>query len=120
MTHSPPILLLIGAVQMCGGAPAPSTTTDAGWTCEETQIMLDIEIELGRACDADADCTQIRFDRDDDCPADSVLLHTDFDPVWAEELYEDGVTAGCPIVLPVEDDCDARRPVCARGLCSWR
>lgn len=118
MTRAALLLALSGAAPMCGsGSEAP--VTPSGFTCGDYQLMVDVELELGRTCDADAECVQPVLETAGGCASASVLLRGDFDAEYLLGLVEEADAYGCPLDLPVEDDCGADAPTCDAGRCGW-
>ena len=107
---------------MCGGgASAPTDSSSSGFfSCADYQLMMDVELELGQACNDDAECTQLAFVALGSCRSDSVIFNEDFDVSYAAELYDEATEAGCTLTLPTSDDCAATEAACVRGDCAWR
>ena len=122
MSHATHVLVLGGALQMCGGGGSvPVEDPSTGFfSCADYQLMMDVEMELGRACDADEACTQVAFLSLGSCPSDSVIFHAGFDGTYAAELYDEATEAGCTLELPTSDDCEATEATCVRGACTWQ
>ena len=56
--------------QTCGGGSSPSPATDeveSTWSCDEYQIMLEVETRYGGGCETDDECTVILDGTGDDC-----------------------------------------------------
>jgi hypothetical protein len=122
MSHPTHALVFAGALQMCGGGTTASTDDPSTglFSCADYQLMMDVEVDLGRACSVDQDCSQVAFVSLGSCPSDSVVFNGSFDLAYAAELYDEATEAGCTVVLPTGDDCSATEVACTDGACSWR
>ena len=110
-------------VAVCGGsAPDPgSVPTSTGLTCNEYNLMIKVELLLGKECDFDEDCDQI-IEVEDTCPTADRVLNVDFDTDYLHMLIDEAESVGCTVVYPGDrGDCDPESvPVCEVGACTWR
>jgi len=107
-------------VAMCG-SPAPEEPTSTGLTCSEYNLMIKVEIIVGRECDFDSDCDQVIPAYDDACPTADRILSSDFDTEYVLDLIEDAEREGCTVEYYGDrGDCSAdAEPVCSVGTCRW-
>lgn len=121
MTRTISALALSSAVQMCGGGGADSSeVTPSGYSCKDYQIIVDVEVLIGRECTAASECAQVAFESEAACESESMLLNSDFDATYLFEMVDEAESYGCALELPLNDDCGATEPSCAGGACSWR
>ena len=109
-------------VALCGGS-SPDLSEDrtsSGFSCTEYNIMIRVEVLLGRECDVDAQCSQI-VSVDDACSTADRIVRGDFDTTYLCELIDEAEGEGCTVVYPGHTgDCDPEaEPVCEMGACTW-
>ena len=106
---------------MCGGSPAPEEPTSTGLTCSEYNLMIKVEIIVGRECDFDSECDQVLPAYDDACPTADRILSSEFDTEYVLDLIEDAEREGCTVEYYGDrGDCSAdAEPVCSVGTCRW-
>ena len=109
-------------VAVCGGsAPDPADLpTSTGFSCNDYNLMIKVEYLVGRECVADEECEQI-IPVDETCPTSDLVLSSDFDTVYLEDLIAEAEGEGCTVVYPgSRGDCDPEaEPVCGMGGCTW-
>ena len=105
-------------VQMCGST-APNTNTEAtGYSCNDYQIMINVEMILARECGVDSECTQVLAE--ETCGSNSVITNADYESDYFYELLEGAEAIGCEIDLPRNEDCSVSAAVCDVGVCRWQ
>ena len=116
------VVLLSGLVQMCGNSAPQSTYNDPDQilSCEEYQIILDVEILVGQECTADSDCDQTLNVGEDICESNSILVHASYETEYFDTLYEEALAFGCQLSFAVNQDCDKTSATCSGGICSWQ
>ena len=114
------VIVFSGMLQMCGDSSSSGgDESPYEFSCEDYQLMVDVEIRIGEACSSDADCTQVLISGDMACEPNSIVVSDDFDTSYFSELYDEAVAAGCDITLEMNEDCSATEVVCAASTCSW-
>ena len=108
-------------VAMCG-SPAPEEPTSTGLTCSEYNLMIKVEIMLGRECSFDSDCTQVVPAYDDECPTADRILDEAFDAEYMLDLIDEAEGEGCTVEYWGDrGDCsEDAEPTCDVGVCRWR
>ena len=114
------VLVFSGMLQMCGGSTS-SSSSESSWefSCEDYQLMLDVELKIGESCTSDADCTQVLISGDQECEPNSILVNDDYETSHFSSLYDEAIAAGCDVVLEMNEDCAANEVVCAASVCTW-
>ena len=117
-------VLLSGFVQMCGN-PTPETSStyndpDQVFSCEEYQLIMDVELMVGKECDTDSDCDQILLSGDETCESNSILVHNDYEAEYFYGFYDEAISFGCELDFEINQDCSYQTPTCDAGVCAWR
>ena len=107
---------------MCGtSAPDPDDApTCTGFSCNDYNLMIKVEMLIGDDCTVDTECDQI-VSVDDSCPAANRVLNASFDAEYLFDLIEEAEGEGCTVDYRSEPgDCDPDAvPVCNAGNCGW-
>ena len=116
--------LLSGLVQMCG-SPAPQQSStyndpDQVLSCEEYQIIMDVELMVAVECDTDSDCDQILISGDETCESNSILVHNVYESEYFYGFYDEAISFGCEVTLEMNQDCSNETASCDYGVCAWR
>ena len=109
-------ILVVTTLSFCNNSNN-TTPTQTGFSCEEYEIMLDVEAELAQDCTDSSECTQVLFE--DTCESNSLLTNASFDTEYLFDLYEEGTNAGCELALPINTDCSKETPTCIQSQCRW-
>jgi len=120
MSQYSQLVLIGGMVQMCGGAPSSEPVGPYGFSCDDYQLMIDVELDIGQGCNTDADCTQDLISGDAACPSNTVVVNDDYNTTYFYDLYDEAIDAGCAIELDINQDCSATDLVCWNAQCTWR
>jgi len=117
------IATVLTLVQTCGGGgyePEPATST--GISCEDYELMLNIEIEFAEECEVDADCDQVLSGTgEEDCDTDDLIVTADYDPSWFYDTLEEAEGVGCIIELNTVSTCNpTAEPACVWTKCRWQ
>jgi len=121
MQASVPQALIVVAMSICSGSNSNSdSNTSYEFSCEDYEIMWDVELELARDCNTDSDCQQVLFEGDMECESNSILGGAEFDSEYLYSLYNDALNAGCSLDLPLNEDCSETEPTCVYSTCAWR
>ena len=114
------IATLFTLVQTCGGGSAPEPATSTGLTCSDYQIMLKVEMIVGRECVGDAECDQVIEGTGVGCETDDIITSNEYDPSYFYDLLEEAEGEGCTITFETSGECDPMaEPACVSGMCSW-
>lgn len=117
-------LFLISAMSSsCGGGSSSSSSSESGYefTCEDYQIMMDVEVDLATTCSTDSDCTQELYGTGCGCSTDDIVANGSFDTTYLYELWDDADDASCSLDFDTTCDCDASaQPACVSGTCTWQ
>ena len=108
-------------VAMCGSSPSPEhEPTDSGLSCYEYNLMIKVELMVGRECDFDSECDQV-IPVDDSCPTADRVVSTEYDTRYVLDYIEEAERMGCTVEYPGDrGDCDPdSEPVCYAGRCTW-
>ena len=112
----------LALVAVCGGStPEPvDTPTSTGFSCSDYNLMIKVELLVGRECVVDEECTQI-IPVDESCRTADRVVRADFDAVYLLDFIEEAEGEGCTVVYPGRrGDCDPdAEPVCEMGGCTW-
>ena len=120
MSQLTQVLFFSGMLQMCGGTSSSSSSESSGeFSCEDYQLMLDVEIKVGEVCSSAADCTQVLISGDLECEPNSILVNDDFETSYFSSLYDEAIAAGCDVTLEMNEDCSASEVTCSASTCSW-
>ena len=112
---------LSAAIQMCGGGASGGAGTSTGFSCDDYQLMLDVEVRIASECDVDEDCQQVLDGTGCGCPTDDLVVNSDFDPTYFFDTWDEALGEACPIEFETTCDCDASAiPRCQSGSCVWR
>lgn len=122
MQQSAQIVMLSGMIQMCGNSSSNQGNdySDGLFPCSDYQLMIDVELEVGRECSTDTECDQIIFEGDLECESNSLLVNSTYQEEHFTTLYEEALAQGCIINLPLNEDCSATQPQCEQGTCVWQ
>ncbi|MCP4804630.1 MAG: hypothetical protein GY884_04705 [Proteobacteria bacterium] len=115
-------LFLISAMSgSCGGSSSSSSSSTGTFSCEDYQIMMDVEVELATTCSTDSQCTQVLYGSGCGCSTDDVVANGSFDTTYLYDLWDEADDATCSVEFDTSCDCDASaQPVCVSGNCTWR
>ena len=120
MSQFTQVVLLTSMVQMCGGTSSSSSSSSSDFfSCEDYQLMIDVELKVGQACSVDADCTQELIQGDESCDANAIVVNDDYETSYFYDLYDEATAAGCSISLDMNTDCSLSDVVCSSGTCGW-
>ena len=107
--------------QTCGGSSAPAPTTESGWSCEDYQMMLDVEVRYGSECETDDECTEILDGTGCGCETSNLVMAEGFDSDWFYDTLDEARSYECDIDFDTVCDCDATlEPTCSSGRCTWQ
>ena len=123
MQQSAQIVFLSGFIQMCGN-PSPESTTDDHnsdqfFSCEDYQIMIDVELYIAKECVSDVECDQILIEGDLTCEANSLLVNASYDSSHFYSLYDDAIMYNCELDIPLNENCTLSQASCVEGICAW-
>ena len=109
-------------VAVCGGStPDPGDVpTSTGLTCNEYNLMIKVELMVGKRCDYDEECDQI-IPVDDTCPTADRVVSSEFDSSYLFDLIDDAEAEGCTVEYPgSRGDCDPDAiAICDVGNYTW-
>ena len=112
----------LALVAVCGGsAPDPADApTSTGFSCSDYNLMIKVELLIGKECVVDDKCDQV-ISVDDTCPTADRVLSTDFDATYLFDLIDEAEGEGCTVEYTgSRGDCDPdAEPVCISGGCTW-
>ena len=93
--------MALALVAVCGGsAPDPGDTpTSTGLTCNEYNLMIKVELLVGKRCDYDEECDQI-IPVDDTCPTADRVVSSEYDSSYLFDLIDDAEAEGCTVEYP--------------------
>ena len=117
--------LTFAAMALCGsgGGSTGSGSSDSSgafFSCEDYQIMIDAEIDLGSRCTADEQCDQVIPGTGVGCDTDDVILNIAWDASYLFDLIDEARSNGCSIRFETTGECPLDgMPDCKRGLCGW-
>lgn len=116
-------IFLISATTMgsCNGSSSSSSSSTGTFTCDDYQIMMDVEVDLADDCSTDAECTQVLSGSGCGCSTDDVIANGSFDTTYLYDLWDEADAASCSLDFDTSCDCDASaQPACVSGTCTWR
>ena len=109
------------AMQMCGTDPDRDVPTSTGYSCNDYQIMLDVETYIAQECNTDADCTQPLDGTGCGCSTDDLIANDRYEADYFYEMYDEALGESCTIEFDTSCDCDSSAvPSCEFGTCVWR
>ena len=112
--------LALSFAHTCGGGPAPEPVTSTGLSCSDYQIMLEVEMIVGRECMDDSECDQVISGTGIGCETDDIITSSEFDPSWFYDTLEEAEGEGCTITFETPGVCDPHaEPACISGKCTW-
>lgn len=113
-------ILIITTMSMCSQNNESSEPTPFGFTCEDYDIMINVELRLARSCSTVDDCQQVLFAGDLACEPNSIVGHVDFNSNYLYELMDEAIQTGCPVELPIPQDCSDTALACVNDMCTWQ
>ena len=109
-------------VAVCGGsAPDPgSVPTSSGLTCNEYNLIIKVELLVGKECETDDECSQI-IEVEDTCPTADRVVSSEYDTEYLYTMIDEAESMGCTVIYPGDrGDCDPdSEAVCEVGTCTW-
>ena len=109
------------ALQMCGTDTSIDVPTSTGFTCNDYQLMLDVETYVAEECTISADCNQILDDTGCGCATDDLIANSSYNANHFYDLYDEAIGESCTIDFDTACDCDSSAvPACEAGICVWR
>ena len=116
------ILLSTTTMGSCdGGSSGSSSSSTGAFSCEDYQLMMDVEVELATECSTDDECTQVLSGSGCGCSTDDVIANGDFDTTYLFDLWDEAEAATCELDFDTTCDCDSSaQPTCVSGHCAWR
>ena len=109
-------------VAVCGGsAPDPgSVPTSSGLTCNEYNLIIKVELLVGKECETDDECSQI-IEVEDTCPTADRVVSSEYDTEYLYTMIDEAESMGCTVKYPGDrGDCDPdSEAVCEVGTCTW-
>ena len=112
-------ILVITTLSFCNNSQTQAPETTTGFTCSDYEIMMDVELRLAQSCTENTECTQVLFEGEESCESNSLLGSEYFDSEYLFDLYDEAITEGCSIDLPVNTDCSNTTPACVQSRCVW-
>ena len=114
-------LVVMSMISMCDNSSSDADEpTATGFSCNDYQIMLDVEATLAQECTSDAQCQQVLTGTGCGCETDDLIANTSFDTSYFFDLYDEALTQSCSIDFGTSCDCDASAaPICDAGSCRW-
>ena len=112
-------VLIVTTMSLCTQSRPSSTPTASGFSCDDYEIMIDVEIRLSRKCTVDSDCDQVLFEGDLECEPNALVGIADFDSIYLYDLYDEATLMGCTIDLPINNSCSQDEMGCVSGSCAW-
>jgi hypothetical protein len=112
-------VLIVTTMSFCTQSRPSSTPTASGFSCDDYEIMLDVEFRLSRECSVDSDCEQVLFEGDLECESNALVGNAQFDSSYLYDLYDEATLMGCTIDLPINDSCSRNEMRCVSGTCTW-
>ena len=110
----------LSLAQTCGGGSAPEPATSTGIRCSEYQMMLRVELIVGRRCVEDAECDQVISGTGIGCETDDVITSIEYDASYFYDMLDEAEAEGCTITFETLGECDPlAEPACVSGKCSW-
>ena len=123
MQQSAQFIVVSRFIQLCGtpSSETASTNSDDGYfvSCEDYQLMLDVEMTIGQECTMNSQCNQILIEGDLHCESNSLLVNTSYVSEHFYSLYDEAILQGDTIDIPFNEDCSATQNRCIQGRCSW-
>lgn len=122
MQSSSSLILILTSLSFCGDtSPSSDTTSPYEFSCDDYQLMLEVELFVGQECSEDEQCQQIILEGDLECEANSIVGNINFDSVHFYNLYDEALAAGCSSIdLQINQDCSATETVCRNATCEWQ
>ena len=112
-------ILVITTLSFCNNSQSQAPETNTGFTCNDYEIMMDVELRLAQSCTENVECTQVLFEGDQSCESNSVLGSEYFDSEYLFDLYDEAIAEGCSIDLPMNTECSNTTPACVQSKCVW-
>lgn len=115
-------LLTLLAMGQCNGSSSSSSSSSTGdFSCDDYQIMMDVEVQLATTCSTSADCTQVLSGTGCGCATDDLIANGNFDTTYLYDLWDEAEDATCSLDFDTTCDCDPyAAPACVSGECTWK
>ena len=122
MQSSYTAILIMSTLSFCGDSTSSNDTpTSSGFSCEDYQIMLDVEIELATECSSSSQCQQVLVEGDLECEANSIVGNVNFDSNYFFDLYDEAIAVGCTnLSFPMNQECSDTEIACINAECTWQ
>ena len=119
-----PTLFLAAA--MCGGGgpstpPASSVeaVSPAGWTCDEIQLMTEVELRTLQTCTTDDECDTVLGDTGE-CPTDDLVVIGRYEDGFIYHMLDEADAIDCDMSFITSGDCpEFALTACIDGTCGW-
>ena len=112
--------IAISSMGLCQSSSSPSEPTPSGWTCEDYQLMIDVEFEVLQACSDNAECTQVLDGLGGDCESDTPIVNAEANASYIYDMVEEAEGYGCSIDIATSGFCsEDAEAVCQAGVCGW-
>ena len=111
--------VVITTLSFCNNGQSQAPASSTGFSCDDYEIMMDVEIRLAQSCTEDSECNQILFEGEQICESNSVLGSEYFDSEYLFDLYDEAIAEGCSLTLPMNTDCSNSTPSCSQSKCVW-
>jgi|GEM_PF-2397063 len=119
-----PSLLLAAA--MCGGGGSSSTSESSaeavspeGWTCDEIQLMTEVELRTLQTCTQDYQCDTVLADTGE-CPTDDLVVRGRYEDGFIYHMLDEADAIDCDMSFITTGDCpEFAFTACIDGTCGW-
>ena len=123
MQYPSSLFLILTSMSFCSNSSSTTQEDSSSgfFSCEDYQIMLDVEVTLAVECSNSQQCQQILVEGEMECEANSIIANENFDSEYFYSLYDEAMDAGCiSIDLPMNQDCGNTEPACVNSECVWQ
>ena len=94
--------------------------TPSGFSCDDHQLMIDVELYAIQSCTTADECTQQLDGLSCNCETGAPLLNASANPSYLYDLYDEAESYGCSVEIETECTCsELAEPTCSAGMCSW-
>ena len=110
----------VSSMGMCQSNPPASEPTPGGFTCEEYQLMIDVELMAIQSCSNTDECTQLLDGFGSGCNSDTPLINASANSSYIYDMVDEAEGYGCNVTVETTGQCwEDAEAVCMSGSCGW-
>ena len=110
----------VSSMGMCQSNPPASEPTPSGLTCEEYQLIIDVELMAIQRCSSTDECTQLVDGFGSGCESDTPIVNASANSSYLYDMVDEAEGYGCTVTVETTGQCwDDAEAVCMSGSCEW-